>query len=393
MQYIDQVELENKRILLRVDFNVSLNEKHQLANDARIRQSLPTIEYLLKKNNHLLLLSHLDRPHGRDTQFSLEPIVKRLAEYLPGVTVTLVSDLNSLPRENTRIPTSSEALFVLENIRFFPGEEANDPKFAKELSSVADVFVNDAFSVSHRKSTSVVGLPPLLPSYGGLLLKKEIETIKRVLDNPQSPVVTILGGVKISTKIKLIEKLISLSDIVLLGGGLANTFLLALGFQIGRSLAEREEVHQAKHLLTIAEKKQTRLLLPTDCLVGDLKGQHVEPKLVQSLSGHDQIFDLGPQTIVTYQQAIAQAKTIIWNGPMGLFEVPAYKHGTDAIYEAITTNAQATSLVGGGETLAALSHKHHLDNITHISTGGGAMLAFIENGTLPGIEALEKASH
>lgn len=391
MKYIDEVAIINKRVLLRVDFNLPLDARHHIINDARIRQSLPTIEYLLKGHNRLLLLSHLGRPRGIEPQLSLEPIVKRLREYLPGVTIRFVKDLKSLPKEFLRNPLSND-IFFLENIRFFKEEEENNQSFAKELASLAEVFVNDAFSVSHRKTASIVGIPQFLPSYGGLLMKKEVETIQKVISHPHHPFIAILGGAKISTKMKLVEKLITLADIVLLGGGLANTFLLALGTSIGKSLAEPQEVPRAMYLLKQAEVKQTRLLLPQDAIVGDPEGMHVSCYPVQSLPPHARIFDIGPQTRALFTQAISQAKTIIWNGPMGLSEVPMYKKGTDAIYEAISGNREAISIVGGGETLAAIQHKHHLDRITHISSGGGAMLEFVEHGTLPGIEALNASS-
>jgi phosphoglycerate kinase len=390
MKYIDEVSIHDKTVLLRDDFNISLDSRHHISNDERIRQSLPSIEYLLKKHNSLILLSHLGRPRGVDPKLSLAPVAKRLQEYLPHQQVILVPDLKSLSQEKTRKDNKND-VFLLENIRFFPGEEDNSTDFAQELAAFADVYVNDAFSVSHRASTSVVGLPKLLPSYGGLLLKKEVETIGKAISHPKNPFVTILGGAKISSKIGLIDKLIAIADFVLLGGGLANTFLLALDIQVGKSLVETAQVAKAKHLLAHAEKNRTRLLLPTDAVVGDLEGKTATVKPVQALTKTDRILDIGPQTQAAFGQAIATAKTIIWNGPVGYFEVPAYQRGTDFLYYAIADNPQAVSIVGGGETLAALSHKEHLDKITHISTGGGAMLEFIEKGTLPGIEALNQS--
>lgn len=390
MKYIDEVQLRDKTILLRDDFNISLDARHHISNDERIRQSLPTIEYLLKEHNQLILLSHLGRPQGVDPKFSLAPVAKRLQEYLPHQHIILVPDLKSLSAEKTRKDNKND-VFLLENIRFFPGEEANSPDFAKELASLGDVYVNDAFSVSHRASASVVGLPHLLPSYGGLLLKKEVETIGHAIAHPKNPFVAVLGGAKISSKIALIDKLIAIADFVLLGGGLANTFLLALGMEVGKSLVEPGEVAKAKQLLSHAEKHRTRLLLPSDVVVGDVEGKTVMVKPVQMLAKTDRIFDIGPETQASFGQALALAKTIIWNGPVGHFEVEAYQRGTDFLYYAIADNTQAVSIVGGGETLAALTHKEHLDHITHISTGGGAMLEFIEKGTLPGIEALNHA--
>ncbi len=388
MKYIDDVTITSKKILLRVDFNVSLNPRHQIGNDERIRQALPTITTLLKQKNSLILLSHLGRPRGRETSLSLSPVAKRVQEYLPAYDVQLINDLSPQSMKILRNPAPRQ-LFLLENMRFFTGEEDNNPSLAKQLAELADVYVNDAFSVSHRVSTSVVGLPPLLPSFGGLLMKQEVETLKKVLHHSEKPRIAILGGAKISTKIMLIEKLLTLADSVLLGGGLANTFLQATGVQIGESLSEPQEVEKAKRLLTLAHKKNTTLLLPTDVIVGNKSGTTAVAKPLSDITESDSIYDIGPQTQAIYGKHILNARTILWNGPVGLFEVDAYRRGTDFIYYTIAQNTQALSLVGGGETLAALSHKEHLENITHISTGGGAMLEFIEKGTLPGIEALD----
>jgi len=390
MKYIDEVDIRNKRILLRVDYNVSLNKNHHIINDERIRQSLPTITYLLKKNNTIILLSHLGRPHLHDKSLSLKPIADDLQKLLPECEIVFVPDLDHLPIEITRTGNLNR-IFLLDNIRYYKGEEKNDIEFTKKLAQHGDVYVNDAFSVSHRVSSSVVGLPSLLPSFGGLLMKKEVETIEKIIKDPKHPVVAILGGAKISTKLHLINRLIEISDFILLGGGLANTFLLALKNEVGRSLVEKNEIKQALHLITHASTKHCRLLLPSDVVVGGKDGRHAVIKPVHMLSQHDIIYDIGPETQAIFAQAILQANTIIWNGPVGLFEEPAYQRGTDFIYYAITANSKATSLVGGGETLAALSEKEKLDRITHISTGGGAMLAFIEKGTLPGIDALNSS--
>jgi phosphoglycerate kinase len=389
MKYIDEHPIYDKRILLRVDFNVSLNPRHQIADDVRIRQSLPTIEFLLKHNNRLILISHLGRPHGLDLKLSLEPIKKRLQELLPDKTIYLLRDFSEQEKEILRNQKANE-IILLENIRFFAEEDMNDEKFAKNLAQLADVYVNDAFAVSHRKAASIVAITQFLPSYAGLLLKKEVETLSKAINHPQKPFVVVLGGAKISTKIKLIKKLITLADFLLLGGGLANTFLLALGIEVGRSLTEPQEIDEAKSILKLAGEKQTKILLPEDVIIGDHQGKHTTYKKVQMLTKHDTIFDIGPETMALFGQAILQAKTIIWNGPVGRFETDAYRRGTDFIYYAIAANQSAISIVGGGETLAALSQKEHLEKITHISTGGAAMLEFIENGTLPGIEALKK---
>lgn len=386
---IDDVSLKNKTVLVRVDYNISLDERHHIINDERIKQSLPTLELLLKNNNTLILLSHLGKPHGPEEKFSLKPVSLRLQQLLPSVKIVFIEDFKDLVREKTRMDNPN-VIFMLENIRFHKGEDANDLSFAKDLASLADVYVNDAFSVSHREAASIVLLPTLLPSFAGILMKKEVEQISRIISSSKHPFVALLGGAKISTKIKLLKKIITLSDEILLGGGLANTFLLAKGIEIGHSLAEMSEIKTAQHLLTFASENTCSILLPVDAIVGDKQGHNTREVSIRNISKNESIFDIGPQTQALYGAAILQAKTILWNGPFGVIENPVYKRGTDFLYYTITQNSQAHSLVGGGETLAALSKKEDLDHITHISTGGGAMLSYIENGSLVGIDSLNK---
>lgn len=391
IKYIDEHKIKDKRVLLRVDFNVSLNTKHKIANDERIRSTVSTIEYLLKEKNTLILLSHLGRPKGRDESLSLRPVARDLQTYLPHHSVMLVPTIEQL-KSLLAGKNTSKQVFLLENIRFFPGEDADDEAFAKELASLADVYVNDAFSVSHRASASVVGVTKFLPSYAGLLLKKEITSLSTALEHPKKPLVVILGGAKIDTKIKLIDRLVQIADTVMLGGGIANTFLYAKGYEIGKSVAEKDAVHIANRLLMHAKENNTTLLLPTDALVASsLESTESESKLISQIEAKDLILDIGPETEALYGNRIAAAKTIIWNGPVGYFENPVFAHGTDFLYYMITENSDAFSVVGGGETLSAISKKEYLDKISHISTGGGAMLEYIENGTLPGIEALKTA--
>lgn len=389
IKYIDSVTLENKRILLRVDYNVSLSEDRTIADDARIVQSLPTLQKLYPQNK-LILVSHLDRPRKRDSKYSLAVVVKRLKEYLPEAKITLVNDFLSKNGDIFNKQKNGEIL-VLENIRFYPGEEKNDPSFAKQLAALADVYVNDAFAVCHRAAASVVGVPKFLPSYGGLLLKTEVEMIKKAIKNPRKPFVAIIGGAKISTKINLIGHLIEIADYVLLGGGLANVFFLAQGHNIGKSICEYELVEKARQLLFAASAKKAAIILPTDVLIGNAQNKEKggEIRKVSEISGGEAILDIGPETKAQFGSIIAKAKTIIWNGPVGYFENPLFKQGTDFIYYSIAHNPNAISIVGGGDTLAAINNKEYLGKITHISTGGGAMLEFIENGTLPGIKALE----
>jgi len=378
MRFIDNGDLVNKKILARVDFNVSLNDDGTISNDERIKQTLPTLRYLLDNGNTLILMSHLGNPKQQDEKYSLGNVAKRLQTYLPDYTVILKNDLAPLGN------TSQKTIVMLENLRFNPGEKANDTEFAKQLASLADVYVNDAFSASHRSHASIVGVPLYLPSYAGFLLKKEIELIGSAIKNPRKPLVAILGGAKISTKLKLIGRFIDIADHIILAGGLAHNFFLAEGKQIGKSISEPDEVEHTKTLFTKATQKHVDIALPTDVII-----QTGETKRVGNITETDQIFDVGIESRIHFSNLIKEAKTIIWNGPLGMFEDAKFRGGTDAVYAAIISNPDAISVAGGGDTLAAIAGKTGREKITHISTGGGAMLEFIENGTLPGIEALK----
>jgi phosphoglycerate kinase len=392
MKYIDDVTISHKTVLLRVDFNVSLNRNQTIADDVRIRQSLPTIEHLLKHHNKIILIAHLGEPEERDPESSLHFVAKRLHDYIPTHKVTLVDDF--LTDDHLLKTQKEDEVLMLENIRFYPGEQANDPTFAKQLAALGDIYVNDAFGVSHRKAASLVGLPALLPSYAGLLMKKEVTILEKLMKHPYKPFVAIVGGKKISTKIKFITKLTTIADYVLLGGGLANTFLVALGHKVGDSIVAKDDIDQARHIMKLAEKEKTQIILPTDVVVAKSTESHTsDVRRIDQVAPHEQILDIGPDTQAAFGVAINKAKTIVWNGPVGYMENPEFKRGTDFLYYAITHNTTAISVLGGGDTLAAINKKEYLNKITHISTGGGAMLEFIENGTLPGIEALKKAKN
>ena len=315
-----------------------------------------------------------------------------LQEYLPHNKVRLIQDFINDPKPlEKQIPNE---VILLENIRFYPGEQANDPEFTKQLAKLGEVYVNDAFGVSHRKSASVVGLPEVLPSYGGLLLKKEITVLDSIMQHPKKPFIAIIGGKKIGTKIKFISKLATVADYILIGGGLANTFLAAEDNGVGKSLISKDDIDLAKHLLNHAKHEDTRLLLPVDVVVGkSLDDTSSTVRKVNAIGNNEEALDIGPETQAAFGEVIEEACTIVWNGPVGYMENQEFSRGTDFLYYAITNNDQATSVVGGGDTLAAISKKEYLDKITHISTGGGAMLEFIENGTLPGIEALNRTNH
>lgn len=391
--YIDAVEIKNKTVLLRADFDVSLNEDATIANDLRIQQNIPTIQYLLKNNNRIICVAKLNRPHGRDPdpKHSLKIVVERLKTYLPDNTITLIDDFLTTDPSIIKSQISKEIL-VLENIRFYKEEKQNDPEFAKKLALLADVYVNDCFAMAHRTEASVVGVPQFIPSYGGLLLKKEVETISRIIDEPRKPVVVVLGGSKISTKINLIGKLLNIADHVLVGGGIANTFLASQNIEVGKSIFEYDEKENARRLLYEAKRRNAEIVLPSDSVVGDPTNttQGGVVKSNDQITREDNILDIGPETQARWGSLINSAKTIIWNGPVGYFENPQYRRGTDFIYYTVAHTEDAVSIVGGGDTLAAISKKEYLDNITHISTGGGAMLEFIEKGTLPGLEALNQ---
>lgn len=389
--YIDEVEITDKRVLLRADFDVALNADSSIANDLRITHNLPTITHLLKAGNRVICVAKLNRPRGpnRDPKDSLQVVVERLKTYLPQYTITLIHDFLTEPTETFTNQKPSEIL-VLENIRFYKEEKQNDLEFAKKLASLADVYVNDAFAVSHRTEASIVSVPKYIPSYGGLLLKTELEMINKVTLNPQKPVVVILGGSKISTKINLVGTLLHIADHVLIGGGLANTFLAAKNIEVGKSMYEYDEKENAHRLLYEAQSKQTQILLPVDVRVsGDKDSKTCTVKKIDSVLREDQILDIGPETEKTWSEIINSARTIIWNGPVGFYENPTFRLGTDAMFRAVTSNKTAISVVGGGDTVAAISKKEHIEAITHVSTGGGAMLEYIEKGTLPGLEALK----
>ena len=388
--YIDEVEIKNKTVLLRVDFDVSLNPNRTIADDIRIQKNLPTIKYLLKNNNKLICVAKLDRPKTRDPKLSLMPVVKRLREYLPDYKIILIADFLSSDKQVFEKQTNKEIL-VLENIRFYPKEKDFSTIFAKQLASLGDIYVNDAFAVCHRSDTSVIGPPKFIPSYGGLLLKKELAIISQAINKPKKPIVAIIGGNKVSTKIGLINKLIKIVDYLIIGGGLANAFVNAQGHDVGTSFCQYEAVQQARRLLSLSKKGRAFLVLPVDAVVANTKeDQNSEIVKIENIPSDKSIFDIGPETKAKIGGIIAKAKTIIWNGPVGYFENPEFKQGTDFVYYSIAQNTDAVSIVGGGDTLAAISKKEYLDKITHISTGGGAMLEFIEKGTLPGIEALKK---
>ncbi len=387
---IKDINLKGKKVLLRVDYNVSLFDGMRVGDDTRIRQTLPTIEYLLKQGCTLYLVAHLGRPEGkRQKQFSLRPVAEHLQTLLKRKVIFLGEDLFKDEDLKRLEMVRKGAVVLLENIRFYPGEETNDDNFSRRLAGLAQVFVNDAFGVDHRAHASTVGVTAYLPAVAGFLLAKEIEMIGKTMDKPRRPLVAIIGGAKAETKITLIDRLLEKADTLIIGGGVANTFLKAWGYEVGKSLVNYEMVELAKKLYWKAARSKTRMLLPSDVVVGDLaKNKFVGIAASSRIPKDMQALDIGPQSQAEFGIEIARAKTIIWNGPMGVYENPKFVTGTDFIYHVIAENQTSLSVVGGGDTLSALKEKDFLKTIDHVSTGGGAMLEFIEQGSLPGIDAL-----
>lgn len=383
--YIDEVEFAYQRILVRVDFNVSLTEKFTIADDERIRQTIPTIERLLKGKNKLILISHLGQPKERNKKFSLKIVSDYLQKLFPHNEVILVSDFISAEGWDALQAQTDKQIILLENIRFYPDEKKNNAEFSRKLATLADLYVNDSFGVDHREDSSIVGVPALLPHYGGLLLKKEIGAMSKITEQPKKPFVAIMGGAKLETKLPLLSKLLEIADTLLVGGGIANTLLAAKGYVLGQSFVDTRELEHAKELLELSEEKKTKLILPKDGVV-----ENNEVRAVGAIQQTEKMVDIGPETQALFATHIISANTIVWNGPMGLVEKKEFQKGTDFIFYAISQNRRAYSVVGGGDTITALSTKEHLNAISHISTGGGAMLEFIEKGTLPGIEALKR---
>jgi phosphoglycerate kinase len=388
---LGEKELRGKRVLMRADLNVPLDENREITDDTRIRAAIPTLRYLLDHGARPIVLSHLGRPKGKPTpKYSLQPVATRLAE-LMGVKVTFVesTDTDEAMKAANDLPPGE--ILVLENTRFLGGEETNDPRLARALAELGDCFVNDAFGAAHRAHASTVGVAQYLrPAVAGLLMERELDYLGRALSDPKRPFVAILGGAKISGKIDVVEQLLPRVDALLVGGAMACTFYRAMGLETGRSLVEDDRVEMARGLL---ERAGTKMILPHDAVVAtaleDKSSAHPVPR--DGIKPDEAIFDIGPRTAESYSRAIASAKTVIWNGPMGVFETPPFDKGTMAIAEAMaaTTAQGATTLVGGGDSAAAVARAGLAEKMSHVSTGGGASLEFLEGKKLPGVEALD----
>lgn len=385
---LKDLDLKNKTVLVRADFNVPQDANLNITDDTRIRATLPTLKYILENGaKKLVLISHLGRPDGKPVaKYSLKPVAARLKELL-GWDVLFLNDCVGVNIKQD-IDKSKEKVILLENLRYHAEEEANDANFARQLASLADVFVNDAFGTAHRGHASTEGLTHFLKSAAGFLLGKEIKYLGDALKNPQKPFMVILGGAKVSDKIGVIENLLPKCDAIIVGGGMAYTFLAAQGKQIGNSKLEKEKLDLAKSILDKAKQLNKEILLPIDNLVVDNIDANAKTEIVgENIPDGKIAVDIGPATIKLFEDKLRSAKTIVWNGPLGIFEMDAFSKGTREVAEFIA-NLKTISIIGGGDTAAAISKFKLEDKMAHISTGGGASLEFLEGKTLPGIAAL-----
>ncbi|MDI7259985.1 MAG: phosphoglycerate kinase [Thermodesulfobacteriota bacterium] len=388
---VDQIELKGKRVFIRVDFNVPLNEKNEITDDTRIVLSLPTIRFVIEAGGKAILASHLGRPKGkREPKYSLSPVAERLSRLL-GKRVVLASDCIGEEVKREIEGLKEEEVLLLENLRFHPEEEKNEESFSKALASLCEVYVNDAFGTAHRAHASTEGMTRYVRTVAaGFLMMSEVENLGKALVNPQKPYVAILGGAKVSDKIGVIQNLLDKVSTLLIGGGMAYTFLKAKGFNVGKSLVEEDQMEFSHDLLERAKGK-IKFILPSDHLAAERMDIEAERENVsnEKIRGDWICLDIGPETIKIFSEEIRSAKTIFWNGPMGVFEMEPFSKGTFAIARAVA-NSSAFSIVGGGDSVAAVNQAGVAGKIGHISTGGGASLEFVEGKKLPGIEALRK---
>ena len=388
---VRDLDAAGKRVFVRVDFNVPL-EDGRVTDDSRIRAALPTILYLQSQGARVILASHLGRPAGKvSDSLRLRPVAARLSQLL-GRTVPVTGDALGVGTEDAVRRLRNGEILLLENLRFHAEEEKNDPAFAEALASYADVYVNDAFGTAHRAHASTVGVAKLRPAYAGLLMEKEIANLSKLLEDPERPFAAIIGGAKVSDKIKVLSHLMDKVDVMVIGGGMANTFLLAQGKAVGKSLAEPDRIDDARAILGAADDKGLELVLPVDVVVAKEVTRGTEHRMisVDKVPASWHIVDLGTQSLANIEAALADVRTVLWNGPLGVFEIPSFAHGTNAIARFLAARAEkgAAVVIGGGDSVAAIQQQGLADKMTHISTGGGASLEFLEGRELPGITVL-----
>ena len=387
---VRDIDLKGKKVLVRCDFNVPLDENFNITDNRRIVGALPTIKYLLDNDCKVILCSHLGRPKGQvKKEFSLAPVAKELSRLL-GKEVKLADDIIGESAKTLTANMKNGDIVLLENVRFDAREEANDPEFAKELASLAEVYVNDAFGTAHRAHSSTAGVAAYLPAVSGFLMEKEINFLGTALENPERPFVAILGGKKVSDKIGVIDSLLEKVDTLMIGGGMAYTFFKSMGYNVGNSICELDKLDLAKELMEKAKAKGVKLLLPIDNAVAD-KFADVAPVITEDANIPEGFMglDIGPKTIEEYVNTVNASKTIVWNGPMGVFEFENFANGTLAVAKAMAALTDATTVIGGGDSAAAVNQLGFGDKMTHVSTGGGASLEFLEGKELPGIVALD----
>ncbi|NPV03532.1 MAG: phosphoglycerate kinase [Syntrophaceae bacterium] len=391
MKYIDEMDLKGKRVLFRFDFNVPLDANQNITDDTRIRSVLPTINYALDENAKVIIASHLGRPKGKVVEkMSLAPVAKRLSRLL-GKNVTLTKEVVGPEVRKTVDAMKPGDVVMLENLRFDPREEKNDDEFAKELASLADVYIDDAFGNAHRSHASNVGVTKYVKECGaGFLMKKELTYFSKALEKPARPLVAIVGGSKVSGKLEALANLIKRVNKIIIGGGMAFTFLKAQGFEVGKSIVEPELIDKAREVLENAKKLGVKVYLPVDCVIAESREADAETKIVpvQEINPQWMGLDIGPATITLFTEALSNAKTIVWNGPMGVFEIDAFSRGTSALAHSVA-NSYALSIVGGGDTDVAIDKAGERDNMSYISTGGGAFLELLEGKELPAVKALK----
>jgi phosphoglycerate kinase len=390
---IRDIQVAGKRVLVRVDFNVPLDAELHITDDTRIKAAIPTIQYLLDQGAAVILMSHLGRPKGQVVDsMRLTPVAKRLSELL-GRPVQMAADCVGPEVEALAKALQPGQVLLLENLRFHKEEEKNDLDFARQLASLGEIYVNDAFGTAHRAHASTEGVTHYLPGVAGFLMEKEINFLGSALENPRRPFAAIIGGAKVSDKIAVLERLINMVDVLLIGGGMANTFLKAQGYEIGDSLFEEGKVDVARDLLTKAHQRDLKFLLPTDVVIADRFAADATSKVVaiDQVSRGWRIMDIGPETITAFGQALEGAQTIVWNGSLGVAEMPAFARGTFALIEILAkrTKDGAITIIGGGDSAAAVDQIGAADQMTHVSTGGGASLELLEGRVLPGVAALQ----